>query len=58
LPLSDIEEVDTQMAYCSGFAHDRAGAAPSRPPGPDIVEGDIKKLDDWVKRVLKRRRAK
>ena len=45
LPLSALEAVETQMAYCSGFVHDRAGAAPSRPPGPDIVEDDIKKLE-------------
>ena len=53
---ADVAMIETQMAYCSGFVHDRAGPAASRPPGPDVVGGDIDKLDDWCKQVRKRRR--
>lgn len=58
LRLKDIERVDAEIAYCSGFVHDRARATPARPPAPDIVESDIKKLDDWAKEIRARRKKK
>ncbi len=58
MKLSDVDAIDTQMVYCSKFVHDRARSLPERPSGSDIIEGDIKKLDDWVNSVRKRRRER
>jgi hypothetical protein len=56
LRLEDIETVDEEMSYCSKFMHDPPGnISRERPPGPDIVEADIKKVDDWTKAVRQRR---
>lgn len=57
LRLDDIEKVDEEMSYCSKFMHDPPGnVSRERLPGPDIVEADIKKLDDWAKAVRQRRK--
>lgn len=54
--LSDVETVDEQVGYCSPFMHDPPGnLSRERPPGPDIIEADIKRLDDWAQEVRKRR---
>lgn len=56
LRIEDIEKVDEEMSYCSKFMHDPPGnVSRERPPGPDVVEADIKKLDDWAKSVRQRR---
>jgi len=56
LRIEDIEKVDEEMSYCSKFMHDPPGnVSRERPPGPDIVEADIKKLDDWARSIRQRR---
>ena len=56
LCIADIEKVDEEMSYCSKFMHDPPGnVSRERPPGPDVIEADIKKLDDWAKAVRQRR---
>jgi hypothetical protein len=57
--LEDIEKIDEEMAYCSKFMHDSPGnVSRERPPGPDVVEADIKKLDDWAREIRKRRESR
>ena len=56
LCIEDIEKVDEEMSYCSKFMHDPPGnVSRERPPGPDVVEADIRKLDDWARLVRQRR---
>jgi len=52
----DVQCVDSQMSYCSSFVHDESGAVNSGIPDPPVVEADIKKLEDWVDIVRKRRK--
>ena len=52
LRTEDIEKVEEEMS--SKFMHDPPGnVSRERPPGPDIIEADIKKLDDWAKECAK-----
>jgi energy-coupling factor transporter ATP-binding protein EcfA2 len=53
---SDVQCVDSEMSYCSSFVHDEAGAVNSGVPDPPVVESDIKRLEDWVASVRKRRK--
>ena len=56
LRIEDIEKVDEEMSYCSKFMHDPPGnVSRERPPGPDILEADIRKLEDWAKTMRSRR---
>jgi AAA domain len=52
---SDIQLVDLEMTRCSGYIHDKAGAAAAGMPGPDIIASDIEKLQAWVKDMRKNR---
>lgn len=52
----DVQVVDTEMSYCSSFVHDESGAVNSGIPDPVVVEADIKRLDDWVSALRKRRK--
>lgn len=53
---ADIQCVDSQMTYCSSFVHDEAGAVNAGIPDPPVVEADIKRLEEWVSDVHKRRK--
>jgi energy-coupling factor transporter ATP-binding protein EcfA2 len=53
---ADVQCVDSEMTYCSSFVHDESGAVNAGVPDPPIVENDIKKLEDWVAQVRKRRK--
>jgi len=56
LRVADVEKVDDEMSYCSKFMHDPPGSlSRERPPGPDIIEADITKLNEWVKGIRARR---
>jgi hypothetical protein len=44
------------MSYCSSFVHDESGAVNAGIPDPAVVEADIKRLDDWVSALRKRRK--
>jgi hypothetical protein len=58
LSIADVQAVDESMSYCSKFMHDPPGnVSRERPPGPDIVEADIKRLDDWARAIWKRRES-
>jgi len=52
----DVQCVDTEMTYCSGFVHDESGAVNAGIPEPAVIETDIKRLEDWVAGLRKRRR--
>lgn len=52
---SDVQVVTKEMSRCSDLAHDEAGAVYADVPDPDIVDMDIKQLDDWVKDLRKNR---
>jgi hypothetical protein len=52
----DVRCVDTEMTYCSSFVHDESGAVNSGIPDPAEIECDIKRLDDWITTVRKRRK--
>jgi AAA domain len=52
---SDVEMVTKEMSRCSDFVHDEAGAVYADVPEPDIIEGDIRRLDDWVKDLRRNR---
>jgi hypothetical protein len=52
----DVRSVDTQMTFCSSFVHDESGAVNSGLPDPPTVESDIKRLEDWVTAIARRRR--
>ncbi len=45
---ADIETVTREMSRCSDFVHDESGAVHADPPGPEVVETDIARLDQWV----------
>ena len=45
----DIEIVTREMSRCSDFEHDESGAVRTELPEPDVIEGDIATLADWVK---------
>jgi hypothetical protein len=45
---TDIQTVTREMSRCSDFVHDESGAVHADAPGPDVVEGDIRRLDEWV----------
>ena len=53
---SDVQTVDSEMSYCSSFVHDESGAVNAGIPDPPVIEADIKRLDDWVAGIRKRRR--
>jgi hypothetical protein len=53
---TDVQTVESEMAYCSSFVHDEAGAVNAGIPEPAVVEADIKRLDDWVAALRKRGR--
>lgn len=53
---TDIRLVDTQMTYCSSFVHDESGAVNAGIPDPQVIETDIRTLDNWVIAVNQRRR--
>ena len=55
---SDIQLVMVEMTRCSGYIHDKAGAAAAGIPGPDVIASDIEKLDTWVKDMRKNRRRR
>jgi hypothetical protein len=52
----DVRCVDSQMTYCSSFVHDESGAVNSGIPDPPTIESDIKRLEDWVGAIARRRR--
>lgn len=52
----DVKTVDSEMSYCSSFVHDESGAVNAGIPDPSVVEADIKRLDDWVQSLRKRRK--
>lgn len=45
---ADVQTVDSEMTYCSGFVHDEAFAVNSGIPDPPVITADIKHLEDWV----------
>lgn len=51
----DVQTVDTQMSYCSGFVHDQSGAVNAGIPAPSAIRADIAVLDDWVAAIRQRR---
>jgi AAA domain len=53
---ADVQTIDSEMSHCSNFVHDESGAVNSGIPEPPTVEADIKRLDEWVAAVRKRRR--
>lgn len=53
---SDVQTVDTEMSYCSGFVHDESGAVNAGIPDPPAVKCDIERLDAWVAAVKQRRK--
>jgi hypothetical protein len=53
---ADVQTVESEMAYCSSFVHEESGAVNAGIPDPVVVEGDIKRLDDWVVSLRKRGR--
>ncbi len=53
---ADVQLVDTEMSYCSSFVHDESGAVNAGIPDPPVLEADIKRLDDWVAALRKRRK--
>jgi AAA domain len=53
---TDVQTVESEMAYCSSFVHDESGAVNAGIPDPAVVEADIKRLDDWVAALRKRGR--
>lgn len=53
---ADVQLVDTEMSYCSSFVHDESGAVNAGIPDPPVVGADIKRLDDWVAALRKRRK--
>jgi hypothetical protein len=53
---TDVQTVESEMAYCSSFVHDESGAVNAGIPDPVVVEADIKRLDDWVAALRKRGR--
>jgi hypothetical protein len=53
---TDVQTVESEMAYCSSFVHDESGAVNAGIPEPVVVEADIKRLDDWVAALRKRGR--
>ncbi|HWZ63651.1 MAG TPA: AAA family ATPase [Steroidobacteraceae bacterium] len=55
---ADVELVTREMSRCSDFEHDESGAVHADLPGPDVVEDDIRRLDDWVKELRTQRGRK
>ena len=53
---TDVQCVDREMTYCSSLVHDESGAVNSGIPDPPVVETDIKRLEDWVGALRKRRK--
>jgi hypothetical protein len=53
---TDVQTVESEMAYCSSFVHDESGAVNAGIPDPIVVDADIKRLDDWVVALRKRGR--
>ena len=53
---ADIERVTREMTRCSNYGHDDAGAVNRGVPEPDIVRGDIEKLEAWLTDLEKRGR--
>jgi hypothetical protein len=53
---ADIQAVESEMSHCSNFVHDESGAVNAGIPEPPTVEADIKRPDDWVATIRKRRR--
>lgn len=53
---ADVQTVDTEMTYCSGFVHDESFAVNSGTPDPPVIAADIKRLEDWVTALRKRGR--
>jgi hypothetical protein len=53
---ADVQSVDIEMTYCSSFVHDESGAVNAGIPDPQVVEADIKRLEDWVAVIRKRRK--
>ena len=63
--LADICDKDCKtlvdaMTKCSKLlpGHDQAAADDNEIPKPEELEADIKELDDWVKRIKRRRRSR
>jgi len=52
---SDVEVVTKEMTRCSDFLHDEAGPVHADVPEPDVIDGDINRLDEWVKDLRKNR---
>jgi len=52
----DVQTVDAEMSHCSGFVHDESGAVNAGIPEPLVIEADIKRLDDWIDAIEKRRK--
>jgi hypothetical protein len=51
----DVEHVAREMSRCSDFEHDECGAVHADLPEPDVIEDDIRKLDEWVKELRTKR---
>jgi energy-coupling factor transporter ATP-binding protein EcfA2 len=53
---TDVQTVETEMSYCSSFVHDESGAVNSGIPDPSVIGTDIKRLEDWIDVIRKRRK--
>ena len=51
ITVEDITMVNSEMTKCSGFVHHEAAVNSTDIPEPDVVEKDIKRLADWVKKL-------
>lgn len=51
----DCDAVKDGMTKCSKYLHDHSVAANDPIPDPDEVAEDIKKIEDWMKSINKRR---
>ena len=51
ITVEDITMVTSEMTKCPGFVHHEAAVNSTDIPEPDVVEKDIKRLADWVKKL-------
>jgi energy-coupling factor transporter ATP-binding protein EcfA2 len=52
----DVDRVDREMKHCSKFEHDEAAARNEGIPDPDVVRGDLERLETWVDELRRRGR--
>lgn len=53
----DITLVTKETSRCSDFVHDEAATVRADVPDADVIEADIKRLDEWVK-ILRAQRGR